>query len=225
MEEPRRELHLFFAVENSTAVILYRAKSSLYRLISWDTKGDTFFLGQWIKTRVFEPACAVSADGKYFVYSAMHRGTPDVFTALSIAPYFTALEFKTGLTSFDAGGYFVDKDTVTFHHTMSDGGTIQLDCGLRQDTDWKNWSHCRNAKDAGISYHEQIALRESVQSKRGKITSLLDCYECVGSKLFRKTAEGLELLLDCSFMQFEAIKAPYDGCSPVRPERWHSGSP
>ncbi|KIC11896.1 hypothetical protein RA19_04495 [Leisingera sp. ANG-M1] len=211
MEAPRRELHLFFAEENSSAAVLYRAKNSLYRLIAWDTDGDKFVPGQWVKTRVFETACALSPDGKYFIYSAMHRGTPDVFTALSIAPYFTALEFRTGLLDLEAGGYFLDPETLTFRHSMSDAGVIELSCGLKQDTMRKNWFHCINHKYAGISYESQAVLRKEVEEKRGKISSLLECYECSGARLFRKTAVGRELLLDCSSMQFEAIEAPYAG--------------
>lgn len=211
MNEPRRELHLFFAAENSSAVVLYRAKNSLYRLIAWDTDGNKFAPGQWLKTRVFETACALSPDGKYFIYSAMHRGTPDVFTALSIAPYFTALECHTGLLDLEAGGYFLDAETLTFRHTINDAGVIELSCGLKQDTRRQNWFHCMNRKCAGISYESQAALREEVDEKRGKISSLLECYECSGARLFRKTAVGRELLLDCSSMQFETVTAPYAG--------------
>lgn len=219
MDEPRRELHLFFAAENSSAVVLYRARNSLYRLISWDTNGDKFVLGQWVKTRVFETACALSPDGKYFIYSAMQRGTPDVFTALSIVPFFTALEFRTGLLALEAGGYFLDRETLTFHHTMSDAGVFDLNCGLKQDTRRQYWFHSMNRKYSGISYEAQTALRDEVEQKRGKIPSLLDCYACDGAKLYRKTTEGLTLLLDCSSMQFEAIKAPYVGCSTMPSEQ------
>jgi len=67
MKEPRRELHLFFATENSTAVILYRAKSQLFRLISWKSRSNEFKLGQWIKAQVHPPGCALSPDGRHFL--------------------------------------------------------------------------------------------------------------------------------------------------------------
>ncbi len=52
MGKPRRELHLFFAAENFSAVILYRASGSLHRLVSWDANGHKIVPGQWVKTRV-----------------------------------------------------------------------------------------------------------------------------------------------------------------------------
>ena len=72
-------------------------------------------------------------------------------------------------------------------------------------------------KVAGISYEDGVSQRASVQVKRGKIPALLECYHCDGAKLYRKTAKGLELLLDCSDMEFEPIQAPYEGVTKARP--------
>ena len=217
MQGPRQELHLFFAAENDRAVILYRANSSLYRLISWRTKGDHFEPGQWLKSRVYEPDCGLSPDGEFFVYGAKLRGSSFDYTALSRVPYFTALEFLGDLPSFLVGGYFLDKGTVTFKHTIDEWGHSRLSCGLNVDSARKNWFHSMSPKAAGISYEESVSQRASVQVKRGKIPALLECYLCDGAKLYRKTAKGLELLLDCSDMEFEPIQAPYGGVTKARP--------
>ncbi|KPD13476.1 hypothetical protein [Phaeobacter sp. 11ANDIMAR09] len=217
MQAPRRELHLFFAAENDRAVILYRANSSLYRLISWRTIGDHFEPGQWLKTGVYETSCGLSPDGEFFVYGAKLRGSSFHYTALSRVPYFTALEFHGDLTIASVGGYFLDKGTVTFKHTINEERHSRLSCGLSVNSARKNWWHSMNNRAAGISYEDGVSQRASVQVKRGKIPDLLECYHCDGAKLYRKTAKGLELLLDCSDMEFEPIQAPYEGVTKARP--------
>ncbi|QAX28558.1 hypothetical protein [Leisingera sp. NJS204] len=213
MDKPHRELHLFFAAENSTAVILYRASSSLHRLISWDTNGDKIVPGQWVKTRVYGFDCALSPDGEYFIYSAMQKGTPHLFSAVSRPPYFTALEFFPELTAYDTGGYFLDKRVVTFKHIVDDRDEILLESGLVLNRQFQNWAHAYRPRGIGLTGYEREELARTIEVKRGKIPELLQQYECEGGKLFRKTAGGLELLLDCTLMEFEAIQAPFSGCA------------
>lgn len=211
-EKPRQELHLFFASQNTRAVILYRATNSLYRLIGWDTNSDRFEPGQWLKPRVFEHDCALSPDGRHFLYAAMQKGTSDAFMAISKPPYFTAVAYFPNMDSYSVNGFFIDNTTLSFSRAATGGAEITLSCGLHIDRDEKYWQHLRTApKRKNIPDEEIARIRAIIDERRGQLAALIDDYHCDGAKLLRKTSGKDNLLQDFSDMQFEAIRAPYDG--------------
>lgn len=214
-QEPRRELHLFFASENSSAVILFRTRNSLYRLIGWDTETDKFDPGQWIKSRIFEDECALSPDGKHFLYSGMQKNSSDVFAAISTPPYFTAVAFFSESVKHDLCGFFVDNATVAFRNTNfgSDGETLA--CGLNIDHSRDYWRHLRTPSEWEKTQNDEIERIKLMSDRRiGQPADMIDRYRCDGAKLYRKMASGDQLLKDFSDMEFEAIKAPYQGVPP-----------
>lgn len=212
MDEPKRELHLFFARNNLDAVILYRARKTLYRLIGWQTQRDEFTFGQWIKSRVYEGACALSPDGKHFMFSSTQKGTSDYYMAISKPPYFTAIEFATGLDSYSCGGFFLDDQTVSFLHTADDGRVNVLKSGFRLDRSKAHWPSLRSwseRKEMPNDEWERLLLKHRERCRFS--TENPAVYRCEGARLFRITDQGAQLLKDFSDMKFETIKAPYQG--------------
>lgn len=211
-QQPRQELHLFFSTEFSDAVILYRASNSLYRLIHWQTNGDIFTFGQWIKTRIYESDCALSPDGRHFLYGGMTKNSSDPFMAISRPPYFTALEYFPNLISYSCGGFFVDNTTISLLDSADDQGIETLRSGFRLDRSKGPWLHLRPQSEWQNTPEQEITrLRKMDSERRGKPSVLSNCYHCEGAKLFRKTADGNKLIGDFGGMQFESIPAPYSG--------------
>lgn len=216
MEAPPRELHLFFAAENSRAVILYRAKSDLHRLIAWDTKKDIFEPGQWLKARVYASESALSPDGKHFLYSALDGRwagpTSGCYVAVSKPPHFTAIEFFPVMDTYGVGGFFINNQKISLRCFATESGVSTLSSGLQLDRSSKHWEHLRTADDWEVTPTKEIGrLRLMTAARNGQDPELAAGYHCEGAKLFRKTASGNHLLKDFGDMGFEAIKAPYQG--------------
>jgi hypothetical protein len=83
----------------------------------WRTDTDSVEHGQWLHGRVYPRRCDLSPDGALFAYF-VHKATggPDVqadsWAALSRPPYFTALALWAVGTTYFAGGFFPDRDTL-----------------------------------------------------------------------------------------------------------------
>jgi len=197
MQGPRRELHLFFAAENSRAVILYRAKNGLFRLIAWETKDDTFEPGQWLKSTIDVSECALSPDGRHFTFFALSKDAKDWYQAISKPPFFTAVELFSGLTPIGCGAYFPDRDTISLRSISSKTARAELPCGLMLEL--------RSSEAPLVCAHS-----------KGQPADALERYHSDGAKLYCKTASGSQLLKDFSDMEFEEIVAPYQGVRRVQ---------
>lgn len=107
-------LSVYLAADAPLAVVLRRGPSSWVRLSLWHTEDDTFEHGQWMKNRVYERRCDLSADGSLFVYFAFgassHDPEPgkDSWVAVSRPPWFTALALWFSGTTYHTGGLFPD---------------------------------------------------------------------------------------------------------------------
>ena len=115
-EAPCR-LYVYLAPDAPVGVVLRRGPSDWCALSVWHTDTDSIEHGQWIHGRVYPRRCDVSPDGALFAYF-VHKATggPDVrvdsWAAVSRPPYFTALALWPIGTTYFAGGYFVDPQTL-----------------------------------------------------------------------------------------------------------------
>jgi len=73
-ESPCR-LFVYLAGDAPIGVVLRRGPSAWVRLSLWHTDTDEFEHGQWMKARVYERRCDLSADGSLFL--AFVRGAPN----------------------------------------------------------------------------------------------------------------------------------------------------
>jgi hypothetical protein len=85
----------------------------------WHTDTDTFEHGQWIRARVFERRCDLSADGLLFVaFLRTNAARPradqlaDTWLAISRPPYFTALALWWVGGTYCSGGLFPDRRSL-----------------------------------------------------------------------------------------------------------------
>ena len=110
-------LFVYLAREAPIGVVLRRGPSDWARLSLWRTDEDSFEHGQWLRARVYERRCDLSADGSLFVAFVRKTAgrTPpsrDTWVAVSRPPWFTALALWFVGGTYHTGGFFPDRRTL-----------------------------------------------------------------------------------------------------------------
>ncbi len=225
---PEIRLHLFFATENASAVILLRKAKKLYRLIAWDRDTDKFIYGQWLKKEMYPDACALSPDGQHFLFTVVSQH-PDAaafpsFTAISTPPYFTA--HMLFLNTYGYGPTFLSNDLVLLRDTQARDafGTYK---NVRQAIQGQVTKDCKtglrlpNGEPVPLSRELRLQLlgKEDTQQDH----TPLNRYDTTEGRLSHINSDGsLQYINDFRDMEFEEIKAPYT--TPTQPnitEGWH----
>jgi 3',5'-cyclic AMP phosphodiesterase CpdA len=117
-------LFMILARKSPTAVIFRRGPSHWVQLIKWNTETDGFEFGQWFHGRIYERRADLSPDGSLLIYFAQKISVRTLkdqefkhsWTAISKAPYFTALALWPKGQNWDGGGLFKDNKTVLLNH-------------------------------------------------------------------------------------------------------------
>jgi len=116
---PEIRLHLFFATETHSAVILLRKSRRLYRMVLWNHHIDSFTDGQWLKKEMYPDACQISPDGRHFLFTVISQHPNAAafpsYTAISTPPYFTAHMLFPN--TYGYGPTFLGNDLVLLRDT------------------------------------------------------------------------------------------------------------
>jgi hypothetical protein len=103
-------LHVLLARNGEDAVLIRRGPSKEVATIGWDRRRDTFFVGQWLRGRIYERRADLSPDGRHLIYFAMngHWGAESrgAWTAVSRAPFLKALVMLPKGDCWHGGGLF-----------------------------------------------------------------------------------------------------------------------
>jgi hypothetical protein len=125
MPRPATPCRLFVLLARLAPVglILRRGPAEWTQLIRWNTRNDTFEPGQWLRGRVDFYKCDLSPSGERFLYfnkaykpRSIATGYGETWTALSRAPYFTALTLWPMNDTWFGGGVFVDDRMIRLNH-------------------------------------------------------------------------------------------------------------
>lgn len=110
MTAPR--LFAILARAAPVGVVFRRGPSKQVSVWSWDLRADRFELGQWLKGRIYERRADLSPDGRHLIYLAMdgrwQRPGAGSWTAVSRAPWLTALHLYPWGHCWNGGGLFLD---------------------------------------------------------------------------------------------------------------------
>ena len=113
---PTPRLFVLVAREAPYAVILRRDPSKQACSYGWNLETDEIVMGQWLKGRFYEHRCDLSPDGKHLIYFAANWKPPHrSWTALSRAPWITALDLDPVGSTWHGGGLFLDNRTYWLH--------------------------------------------------------------------------------------------------------------
>ena len=228
MNKPVVRLHLFFAEDNDRALILRQGPTETFRMILWYRDTDTFEDGQWLKHKVYVERCALSPDGRHFIYFALNgvwSGEAEgSYTALSRPPYFTALALFPEDSTWGGGGRFLDNSLY-----VASGGAdiIGRAEGLtrltlvKADAQFPSGLRGPDGKCALIGKDKAARAFDTSPPRH----PAFDLYDTMGGKLYRRDGLDLILIRDFNDMTFEPIRAPYDwrdDTTPAKPaEPWH----
>jgi hypothetical protein len=111
-------LFVYLARDAPLGVVLRRGPSDWVRLSLWHMDSDTFEHGQWMRARVYERRCDLSADGSLFAAfvrgsAGPRQGNADSWVAISRPPWFTALAVWFVGGTYYTGGLFRDGYTLS----------------------------------------------------------------------------------------------------------------
>ncbi len=226
---PVIQLHLFFATENDSALILRRAGRQLYNLIAWDRATDTFTEGQWLKKSVQPDVCDLSPDGRHFIY-AVRDAYPETeatanHTVISRPPWFTALALFPHEYSWLGGGSFLGNGLYRLNGDAPLRDIRGRADGLRKVVAGKVTKDCRtglrllNGKPAPLP----TDVRDSLLGRDVPVrSSAMDRYETQGGRLYRREGMELSLIRDFTEMEPQFVRAPYDERPDREPDTgWH----
>lgn len=101
-------LHVLTATESPRAVVLRRGPARAVASLLWDRDSGEVTPGQWLRGRIYEHRCDLSPDGRHLVIFAS-KGGSRAWTALSRAPWLTALLYLPQSSTWCGGGAFDDE--------------------------------------------------------------------------------------------------------------------
>ncbi len=214
MSKPVVRLHLFFATENDTAVILRQGPMKQFRLILWHRDTDTFEDGQWLKHKVYLDWCDLSPDGRHFIYFMLDAkwssDTEGAYTVISRPPYFTAIALFPEGDTWAGGGRFLDNANYV---AVGGSDIIGRDEGLTRLFRREPTKDCPTGlfqADGRCARIDKAKAATLDNFEPPSWTHALDRYDTLGGKLYRRAGNELELIRDFNDMAFEEILAPYD---------------
>lgn len=113
-------LHVLLARNADTAVVFRRGPSKRVGVFSWDRITGEVKLGQWLKGRIYERRSDLTPDGRHLIYFAFNgkrrAETGGSWTAISRAPYLTALDLYAKGDCWEGGGLFPNSDSYCLNN-------------------------------------------------------------------------------------------------------------
>ena len=99
------------------AVIFRRGPSRFVRMLKWNLRNDRIEPGQWVNARVLVERSDLSPSGELVAcFVASHRRRPDIWTAISRPPWFTALAVWPKGDTWGGGGLFASDGHFLLEH-------------------------------------------------------------------------------------------------------------
>lgn len=115
---PPPRIHVIPATGCDKALVLRRGPTMRVASILWDRKRGAIELGQWLHARIYEHRCDLSPDAQHMIIFARH-GLKN-WTAISRAPWLTAVGYYPQEGTWYGGGAFTDDGRVSFNGWTSD---------------------------------------------------------------------------------------------------------
>jgi len=120
-------LHVLMARDAARAVVIRRGPARHVATLLWDRASDRVTLGHWFVGRIYERRSDLSPDGRHLiVFCARHYRMSDAdetggsWTALSRAPWLTALDLWAKGDAWNGGGGFADNQ----HYWLNGGHRV-----------------------------------------------------------------------------------------------------
>lgn len=149
-------LHVLLARGADTAVVFRRGPSKRVATFGWNRATDSVALGQWLKGRIYERRADLSPDGKHLIYFAFNgkrrANNAGSWTAVSRAPYLTALDLYRGMGCWEGGGLFPTSNSYWLNNRYwGEDDIMRENSGLVRDPGARP-EHLFGAECTGVYY-------------------------------------------------------------------------
>lgn len=104
----RSRIHLLAAKDTPTIVVLQRKRSTLFHVITIDTRTLKITEGSWFRGKLYPMRCDVSFDGKFMVYLAM-GANGKIWNGICRLPWLTTLTDVENIGTWFGGGFFAGR--------------------------------------------------------------------------------------------------------------------
>ena len=145
MNKSPTRLYAIIARHAPIGVIFRRGPSKQVLLSRWNLRNDTFEHGQWLKARIYERRCDLSADGELLIYfAASYKAPLWSWTAISRPPYLTALALWKKGDGWGGGGLFSRPSEIRLNHrshetALGDGFALPKKFSVKPFGDRPGW--------------------------------------------------------------------------------------
>lgn len=111
-KSPPPRIFIILAADADAAIVIRRGPSNWFHLLKWDMAKDSFEPGAWFRGSMYPEKCDLSPDGRLFLYFVLQGNKfqtrySGAWTAVSRAPWLTALGLWPQGTTYGGGGRFV----------------------------------------------------------------------------------------------------------------------
>ena len=136
MTLPPPRLFGIAAAEAAVVAVIRRGPSDWSHIGAWRTDTDTYEPGAWLRGTIYPQKCDLSADGRWFAYSAMKQPgdwpAGAVYEAVSRLPWLKALAAWGSGTTYTRGIHFtVVGETDLGQPDVGEAQPLLQRCGLR----------------------------------------------------------------------------------------------
>jgi|SRR5215471_5384953 len=170
---PPPRIFVIPAREADIAIVVRRGPSNWFHLLKWDMAGDAFEPGAWFRGSMYPEKCDLSPDGALFLYFVL-RGSKSrtsyshAWTAISRAPWLTALGLWPQGTTYGGGGRFVTNRHVVIRATDTTPHPDHPGRGLRVDLGNPE-VHASSGEVTGATWSGRDRNGSLIYAKRGRI--------------------------------------------------------
>lgn len=156
MKRTPPRLHVIPASGCDKALILRRGPNDRVAALLWDRASGHIELGQWLIGRIYEHRCDLSPDGRHMVIFARKKDASLAWTAVSRAPWLTALAWYPQDSTWLGGGAFDAEGRLWLNGASA--AKERLPEGLRAAPD-NAFPHATDGFHMGGLYAAAMAMR------------------------------------------------------------------
>ena len=187
-QSPPPRIFIIPAADADAAIVIRRGPSNWFHLLKWDMAKDSFEPGAWFRGSMYPEKCDLSPDGSLFLYFVLQGNKfttsySGAWTAVSRAPWLTALGLWPQGTTYGGGGRFVANRHLVIRagdatpHPDHPGTGLRVELGNPQahassrEVEGATWSG-RDRKGRLIFAKDGKILRRSANGKDKELVDL-----------------------------------------------------
>jgi len=172
-QPPSPRIFVIPAAGADAAIVIRRGPANWFHLLKWGMAKDTFEPGAWFRGSMYPEKCDLSPDGSLLLYFVLQGNKfktsySHAWTAVSRAPWLTALGLWPQGTTYGGGGRFVTNRHILIRagdaspHPDHPGKGLRVDLGNPEP-------HASSGEVKGATWSGRDRNGRLIYAKDGKI--------------------------------------------------------